>query len=374
VKFARVAFCMLIVAFGLAADRDAAAQRPFRIYAILFRGMTDVERGFQEYFAARRIPVQITFRDLNRDNSRMAGFIEEIRATRPDLIYTWGTSVTLGVVGPYDAVDRQKHISDIPVVFTLVASPVLAKIVPDLKASKRNVTGVFHVAPTETQVRAMASYRPFKSIGVLYTPTEQNSVVVLEELREVARKQGFTVVAKPFKMDAAKKVVSAEGAPDMIRELKEQRVDWLYLPPDSFLGTQAQKVIIPAAMQYQLPTFASTEQLVETGALMGLVSRYHSIGQFTAYKAEQILLQKIPPARIPVETLTRFSLQVRMDVAEQLKLPPPLPMFNYAELITPQSEPPVATPTAPAAPAAPAPAAPAAPAPAGASPKTALKY
>jgi len=346
---ARALLCVLLLALGLAADRDAAAQRPYRIYAITFRGMTDVERGFQEYFAARRIPVQITFRDLNRDPSRMPGFIEEIRATRPDLIYTWGTSVTLGVVGPFDAVDRAKHITDIPVVFTLVAAPVLAKIVPDLKNPKRNVTGVFHVAPTETQIRAMASYRPFKSIGIIYTPTEQNSVVVVDEIREVARKQGFTVVTKPFNLDAAKKV-TAEGAPEMIRELKEQRVDWLYLPPDSFLGTQAQKLIIPAAMQYQLPTFASTEQLVETGALIGLVSRYHSIGQFTAYKAEQILVQKLPASRIPVETLTRFSLQVRMDVAEALKLPPPLPMFNYAEFISSK------TPTAAAPPAPPAPA------------------
>lgn len=344
----RATLCCILAAIGLAADGEAVAQgqKRFRIYAITFRGMTDVERGFQEYFAARRIPVQITFRDLNRDPSRMPGFIEEIRATRPDLIYTWGTSVTLGVVGPFDAIDRAKHITDIPVVFTLVAAPVLAKIVPDLKNPKRNVTGVFHVAPTETQIRAMASYRPFKSIGIIYTPTEQNSVVVVDEIREVARKQGFTVVTKPFNLDAAKKV-TAEGAPEMIRELKEQRVDWLYLPPDSFLGTQAQKLIIPAAMQYQLPTFASTEQLVETGALIGLVSRYHSIGQFTAYKAEQILVQKLPASRIPVETLTRFSLQVRMDVAEALKLPPPLPMFNYAEFIS-AKPPATASATAPA--------------------------
>jgi putative tryptophan/tyrosine transport system substrate-binding protein len=346
VRSVRALFCCLVAVLGLAADREAVAQRPFRIYAITFRGMTDVERGFQEYFAARRIPVQITFRDLARDNSKMAGFLEEIRQIRPDLIYTWGTSVTLGVVGPFDAVDRSRHITDIPVVFTLVAAPVLAKIVPDLKASRRNVTGVFHVAPTEAQVRAMASYRPFKSIGMLYTPTEQNSVVVVDEVREIARKQGFTVVAKPFKLDAAKKVTS-EGAADMIREMKEQKVDWLYLPPDSYLNTITKNLVIPAAMQHNLPTFASTEGLMETGALIGLVARYHSVGQFTAYKAEQILVQKIPASRIPVETLTRFSLQVRMDAAEALKLPPPLPMFNYAELLSTRAE-------APAAPAAPA--------------------
>ena len=333
----RTILALACLALTLAADGEARAQasgRTYRIYAITFRGMTDVERGFQEYFAARRIPVQITFRDLNRDASRMPGFLDEIRATRPDLVYTWGTSVTLGVVGTYDAYDPSKHITDIPVVFTLVAAPVLAKVVPDLKSSRRNVTGVFHVAPTEAQIRAMASYRPFKSIGILYTPTEQNSVVVVDEVREVSKRLGFAVIAKPLKLDAAKRV-TAEGAPEMIRELKAQKVDWLYLPPDSYLGTQAKNVIIPAAMEQRLPTFASTEQLMETGALTGLVSRYHSIGQFTAYKAEQILVHRIPPAKIPVETLTRFSLQVRMDVAEALKLPPPLPMFNYAELINP---------------------------------------
>jgi putative ABC transport system substrate-binding protein len=337
-KFLRVAFVFAFVAALLAADGNAqSSQRPYRIYAITFRGMTDVERGFQEFFTSRRIPVQITFRDLNRDPSRMAGFIEEIKRTRPDLVYTWGTSVTLGVVGTYDGYDPSVHITDIPVVFTLVAAPVLAKIVPDLKSPRRNVTGVYHVAPTEAQIRAMQSYRPFKSIGILYTPTEQNSVVVVDEVREVSKRMGFSVIAKPLRLDAAKKV-TADGAPEMIRDLKAQNVDWLYLPPDSYLGTQAKSVIIPAAMEARLPTFASTEQLMETGALTGLVSRYTQIGQFTAYKAEQILVQKVPPSKIPVETLTRFSLQVRMDVAEALKLPPPLPMFNYAELLNAPKE------------------------------------
>jgi putative ABC transport system substrate-binding protein len=67
---------------------NAASPRPFRIYAITFRGMTEVEKGFEEYFASRKIPVQIIYRDLNRDPTRMTGFLEEIQATRPDLIYT----------------------------------------------------------------------------------------------------------------------------------------------------------------------------------------------------------------------------------------------------------------------------------------------
>jgi putative tryptophan/tyrosine transport system substrate-binding protein len=313
---------------------SAQTQRPYRIFAITFRGMTDVEKGFQDYFASRNIPVEITFRDLNRDATRMPGILEEIRRTKPDLVYTWGTSVTLGVVGALDKINPQTHITDIPVVFTLVAAPVLAKIVPDLKSSGRNVTGVFHVAPTETQMRAMAAYRPFKKIGVLYSPTERNSVVTLEEIREVGKKMNFTVIEKKFQLDAAGKLIP-DGAAEMVAEMKAANAEWLYLPPDSYLGTQAQKIVIPAAKENGLPTFASTEQLMQAGALAGLISRYHSIGQFTAYKAEQILVKKTPAKNIPVETLTRFSFQVQLESAIQLGLPPPLPMFNYADFVAP---------------------------------------
>jgi len=306
--------------------------RPLRIYAVTFRGMTDVEKGFEEYFASRKIPVRIVYRDLNRDASRLAGFVQEIRATRPDLVYTWGTSVTLGIVGAHDAVDRSAFINDIPVVFTLVAAPVLAKIVPDTRASLRNVTGVAHVASTEAQIQGMSAYRPFESLGVLYTPTERNSVVVVEEIRKLGHARGFTTVERTFRLDAAGKV-TAEGAQALVRELKAGGAQWLYLPPDSFLGTIAQDLIIPAAMDLGMPTFASTEQLMQAGALCGLVSRYYSVGQFTAHKAEQILVQRQAPSAIPVETLKRFSYQIRMSAAEKLKLPPPLPMFNYAELM-----------------------------------------
>ena len=327
------AFTLAHAQENLAPPKRTAA-RPYRIYAITFRGQTEVEKGFEEYFASRKIPVQIIYRDLNRDPTRMPAFLDEIRATKPDLVYTWGTSVTLGVLGPFDDVNPAKHITDIPVVFTLVASPTLAKIVSDKESStRRNVTGVVHVAPVATQIKAMAAYRPFQTLGVLYTPTEQNSVVVLDEIRKLGRANGFDTVTRTFRLDANRKV-TADGAAELVRELKEAKAQWLYLPPDSFLGTLAQDVIIPAAMEVGLPTFASTEQLMQAGALSGLVSRYHSVGQFTAHKAEQILVSKVPAASIPIETLQRFSYQIRISAAERLKLPPPLPMLNYAEIIT----------------------------------------
>ncbi len=353
--FAAVATAMLALALTLtlallsmfpnvALAQDQAQKKPFRIYSITFRGKTEVEKGFKDYFASRRIPVEIIERDIERDNTKIPALLDEIRRIKPDLIYTWGTSVTLGVVGSVDNAKDGKFIQDIPVVFTLVAAPVSAKITPTLASSERNVTGVYHVASTETQIRAMSSYRPFKTMGVLYTSSERNSVVTVEELRSLSKKMNFTLVERKFALDTTTQKPTAEGAADLIRDMKQNKVDWLYLPPDSFLGTQAKSVIIPAATEVGLPTFASTEQLMETGALAGLVSRYYNIGQFTAYKAEQILTGKKTAKEIPIETLTRFSFQVQMAEAAKLKLYPPLTMFNYAEFIVPPPPPPMLEP------------------------------
>ena len=306
----------------------AKAARPWRIYAITYRGQTDVERGFADYFQSRGISVDIIWRDIALDPSKLPVLVDEIRQEKPDLIHTWGTGVTLGIAGRWDEKDRTRFINDIPLVFSLVATPAGAGIVADLKSPGRAVTGVSHMASLNAQVQAMTSYRALKKIGMLYSQNEPNSVAVLGELKKL----GVTVIAQPFKTDASGRN-SAEGAVEIVRGLAAAGADWLYLPPDSFLNTQAKNVVIPSALEAGLPVFASTEQLMASGALLGLFSRYYNVGQFAAYKAEQILVNKLPAERIPVETLTRFALQIDLPVARRLAVLPPLQMFNYAELI-----------------------------------------
>lgn len=306
--------------------------RPYRIYMITYRGQTDVERGFRDYLANNQVPVTYIERDAARDPSRLPGFVAEIRKLKPDLVYTWGTTVTLGIVGTYDNPDPGRYINDIPVVFALVAAPVRSRIAPSRASSGRNVTGAVHVVPTVTQVRAMQSYRAFKRLGVLYTPTEQNSVAIVGELRALAPKMGFTLIERRFHIDSAGQPVAA-GLEGMVADLRQQQADWFYLLPDTFLGTLYDR-IAPAALKQHLPTFGAAELAIRRGgALVGLISRYYLVGQLAALKAMQILVQGIPPARIPIETLKRFSLIINMRVAKELAFYPPIAMLNYAEII-----------------------------------------
>lgn len=334
-SFSRRRFCRA-TALGLGAMSVgralAAAPSPKKIYIVTYRGKTDVERGFRAYLADNGYAVDYVERDIARDRSRIPGIVAEIRALKPDLVMTWGTTVTEGIVGKYQAVDPRSHITDIPVLFTLVAAPVASGLVPSLASSGRNLSGVFHVATTEAQIRALRLYRDCKRLGVLYSPSENNSLAILQELKALGGKSGLKILDHPFRLDGAGNP-TAIGVEEGLRNMKRRGAEWLYMPPDSFLGTLAESLVIPTAHKLGLPTFASTAQIMEAGALAGLVSHYYDIGQFTAYKASQILFGHKAPSEIPIETLPRYSFQVRMAVAKQLKMLPPLALFNSAEFI-----------------------------------------
>ena len=64
-----------------------------------------------------------------------------------------------------------------------------------------------------------------------------------------------------------------------------------------------------------------------------LISRYSTVGEFAAYKAEQILFDGKKAGEIPIETLTRHSLIVNLSAVRRLHTYPPLSILRLAELI-----------------------------------------
>lgn len=308
----------------------AQPAKPFRIYAITWRGKTQVEKGFEDYLASQGLAVEIFWRDAAQQTQRLPGFVSEIRSLAPDLVYTWGTPPTLGIAGAHNAVDAGKFIRDIPTVFALVAAPVASGLVPTLSAQGRNLTGVSHVAPLAAQMQAIRAYRKFTRLGVLYNAAERNSISTAEGLRQLARTEGFDLIERSFDRDASGAPLSS-GIADKVADLQCAGAQWLYLGPDSYLFSQM-ATVADAAMAVRLPTFSATEAALNLKApiLAGLVSSYYTVGQFAGFKAEQILLRKIAARDIPIETLSRFLFIVRMEVAKELDLLPPVTLFNYA--------------------------------------------
>jgi putative ABC transport system substrate-binding protein len=307
-----------------------AAPKPYRLYMVTWRGKTDAETSFQEYFTRRGIAVEYVWRDAAQDPAKLAEFSREIAATQPDLVYTWGTTATLGIAGT--VAKPAPATATIPVVFVIVTDPVGAGITASLTQPGREVTGVSHVAPIAADVEAMRAYKPFKTLGVLFNSAEPNSVSVVQELRAECGRRNLKLIDVAFATGPDGRPL-ADGIEERVRGLRAAGAEWLFLGPDTYLFTQVARVAA-AAKKEQLPTFATTEAYLAGAApvLAGLVGRYRQVGEFAAFKAEQILTGKKKAREVPVEMLTRFSFVVRMDVAKAMDLLPPITLFNYAEL------------------------------------------
>jgi putative tryptophan/tyrosine transport system substrate-binding protein len=297
---------------GSPAARDTvSATQAFNIAFVNYRGRTDIDKGFEEYLYANQINAKITYYDADRDTKKLDDIRAELQKKKPDLVVTFGTTTTLSMFGTY----KDPRL-ETPGIFTLVTSPVLSNIVPNFSSSLRNITGTIHVAPLENQVRLMLAYREVKKIGMLYTPSEINSVVIVDELKQLAEKHRIEVVFIPFAMVDGKP--SAANTREALLTMKKEGVGWLYLPPDSFLGQQTEKQVIPMANELGIPTFASTEQLMLTGATFGLLSSYYELGVIAAGKAVDILVDGKRPATIPIDRPPRFLRKVNVAAAEKL--------------------------------------------------------
>lgn len=316
----------------LAAARAEEFVRPYRIYMILWRGETAVERGFRAQLQTNGVPVEYVVRDAQQNVERIPAFVDEARRLGVDLIYTWGTPATVAAAGAQGAVDAARHVTDIPLVFTMVASPAAAGLAHKDGLSHRNLTGTSHVVPADLQIRAIQAYRRFERLAIIYNPAEANSVATLEALRAQAARQGFTLIEQPVPLDEAGRPL-ADELPRLVSRVTMHEPQFLYLPPDSFIGGANAKVLTREAVRHRLPTFSATEApLRDADALFGLVARYDAVGRLTARKAEAVLKGR-NPGEIPIETLARFSLVVRMGVARQLDFYPPVAMLGYAEVL-----------------------------------------
>ena len=328
----------LVLSLGLSAPlvyaQSSTSARTPRILMITFRGETDVEKGFRASLRSAGVNADILSRDVNRDVKNVGAILKAAVEFKPDLIYTWGTPVTLEVTGTY-AAPKEHALSHVPVVFVMVAAPLRSLIVPSLAGHKRNITGAVHVVPTDVQMRAIQSYKPATKIGVLYTSTEQNSKAIVADMRDYGKRSNVQVIERTFALDAAGRP-TADGMESLIADIRREGAQWLYLLPDTFSGSVHSR-ITPAALAEKMPTFAATENAMRAGgALVGLVCRYTSVGQLAAAKAIDILVHGKPATSLPVETLKRFSLIVNMRVAHALGgVYPPLEMLNYAEIINP---------------------------------------
>lgn len=312
-----------------AQGNTAGAARP-KIYMLLWRGWEEACDGFRDYLASRHIDAEYVVRDAGQRTAPIAEYVREINQVRPALVFIWGGSTAVAALGPWDRPDPERGITGAPSVLAIVSDPVGSKLVRSAAQPGREVTGTIYVAPADVQMRVMRAYRPFKTFATLYNPAEESSAAVVRQMAALAARDGVRLIQRPVPGGASGQP-DAAAVPELVRGFRENGAEWLYIPPDTFLNDH-RDALTAAALAHGLPAFSATERFVSyASGLAGLVCRYYNIGRFAGFKAEQILFGGKRASEIPVETLTRFSLLIRMETAKKLGVYPPLALLRYAE-------------------------------------------
>lgn len=302
------------------------------IMMVLWDGCEDACRGFQDYVASNNMDVKISVIDVKKNPQLINSAIDKVHQTRPDLLVTWGTMVSVKMLGTEQQALQEGYSIIVPSVFMVVSQPTESGLVSSLVSQGRNLTGVSQMPSISEQIQAAKQFFPFKKMGIIYNSSEKNSADVVKDIKNYASLLDYEVIDKPLPLDKEGKV-EPKAIAGLAYELAEQKIDIFFLPPD-FTMNENRDLLYQTAVSLGIPIFSASEGAVRHGnALFTYTHKYYNIGQMAGYKAKQILVDGIPAYNIPIETPIRGIFVVNMDVAKQFNVYPPLSLLPISELI-----------------------------------------
>lgn len=184
----------------------------------------------------------------------------------------------------------------IPVVFSAVSDPVAAKLVDSMENPGSGATGTSDALNLEGQIQMIRAFLPeAKTIGILYTTGEPNSVSNLRVFRELAPDYGFTVVEQGI--TGPNEV--ATGAASLV----SMGVDCINNFTDNNVVNNL-SVLLHAADGAGIPVFGSEIEQVKNGCVASESLDYVALGIKTGQMAAEILSGKADVKAMPVAVIT----------------------------------------------------------------------
>ena len=199
--------------------------------------------------------------------------------------------------------------SDIPVIFTAVTDPVAAELADADGKPVGEVTGTSDKLPVEEQLRMIREVLPdAKTIGIIYTTSEANSVSAIEEYKEKVGDYGFELVEKGITNTSE----IALAADDLLT-----KVDCISNLTDNTV-VNSLAPILDKANAAKVPVFGSEIEQVKIGCLAAEGLDYVALGKQTGKMAAKVLKGEAAASEINFETITEAGLYLNTKVAADL--------------------------------------------------------
>ena len=211
--------------------------------------------------------------------------------------------------------------TEIPVIYTAVSDPAGAGLATEDGKSIGNISGTSDALPVTEQMQMIRQLLPeAKTIGIIYTTSEANSVSTIAEYKANAAAYGFEIVDSGINTIAEVPMAAADmaGRVDCITNLTDNTV------------VSALQTVLDEANKQNIPVFGSEVEQVKNGCVASMGLDYAALGRKTGAMAAKVLKGEAKASDLPYEVITEAAFYVNTAAADKIGLTIPADMLETA--------------------------------------------
>jgi ABC-type uncharacterized transport system substrate-binding protein len=241
--------------------------------------------------------------------------VDAVITDRPDLVFVTSTP-TLQVAA--------KKIKDLPVVFSVVADPLIVGAGKSDVDHLPNITGISTLGDFEGMIKWVRLINPgAKSIGTLFTPGESNSVKNMEVLKKYAERAGLKMITVPIN--------NSQDIVDATLTLTSMRPDVICQIVDNLTSTSA-GTIIKSAKDQGIPVYGFVTDQAKKGAVLVVSRDFYQAGVDAVMLAKKVF-NGTSPADIPFQNVSKTNIIFNLEEAKRFHITIPEDILKRKDII-----------------------------------------
>ena len=243
--------------------------------------------------------IVLDIQNAQADQSNLQTMADRLISEENDIILAIATGAAQTVAG---------KTKDIPILITAVTDPVDAGLVNSMKNPGTNVSGTSDASPMAEQIDLMLQLSPnVKTVGVLYTSSEDNSVLQVSQLKPILAAKNLEIVEQ---------TVTNSNDVQQATQSIVNKCDAIYIPTDNVLASSI-ALVASVANDAKVPVIVGESGMVTGGGFATIGIDYFNLGYQTGEMAVRILNGE-DVSTMAVETQKDFAYTINGDVAEIL--------------------------------------------------------
>lgn len=274
-----------------------------------------IVEGLTQIGLTRDVDYRLKVNNAQGDVTTLNLMINEVMNNRPDLLFVTSTPTLQVAV---------KKITTIPIVFSVVADPVVAGAGTSFSDHVSNITGISTMGDYKGMVEKLKLMQPaIKTVGTLFTPGEINSVKNKSQFEDFCKDAGFELISVPVNSstevtDAMLSLVANQ--PDVICQIIDN------LTSATFSG------IAKISKDHKIPLFGFVSDQAEKGAVL-VVSRNYKQAGIDAVMLAKLIFNGTEPADIPFRFVSKTDVYINIEAAEYYGIQLPDEILNDPNVI-----------------------------------------